>query len=58
MVLGAPTKPMRSFLLSAPSMPLEETPKRPPEDSFSCVSVDSEIVDEGEVTEGRMARRS
>ena len=45
---------MRSFSLSAPSMPLEEEmPKRPPEDSFSCVSVDSEIVDQEEATEGQ-----
>lgn len=53
-VLAAPAKRMRSFSLSAPSMRLEEeTPKRPPEDSFSCVSVDNEIVDQGEATEGR-----
>ena len=53
-VLGAPAKRMRSFSLSVPSMPLEEEmPKRLPEDSFSCVSVDSEIVNQGEATEGR-----
>ena len=41
-VLGAPTKRMRSLWLSAPSMPLEEEMlKRLPEDSFSCVSVDN-----------------
>ena len=58
-VLGAPAKRMRSFSLSTPSMPLEEeTPKRPPEDSFSCVSVDSEIVDQGEATEGQSCRFS
>ena len=52
-VLGAPAKRMRSFSLSAPSMPLEEeTPKRSPKDSFSCVSVDSEIVDQKETTKG------
>ena len=45
---------MRNFSLFVLSMPLEEeTPKRLLEDLFSCVSVDNEIVNHGEATEGR-----
>ena len=54
-VLGAPAKRIRSFLLAAPLMFWKKKRQKdcPPEDSFYCVSVDSEIVDQGETTESR-----